>query len=264
MSAKSGRKCASTVERVFELLDDWRHLPAYKLEPRVDIFFALFLPEVLRKHFSLDTNPILIPEFPIKKSVSRQSIKVDYLALQISRSGKFAGKAVLVELKTDMASIRERQCFDMKEAASRGLHKMVCDVLDICKTTKEKAKYVHLLRKLSRLGVIDSAGEDVERKIESLLQYSSVNRCESDWRAKASQRGKEFRETLCELKVTKLLKNPSVDVIYVQPKCREGGCPAIDFMRFANFIERGEGNGAVRRLFACYLRQWAERDAGHP
>ena len=37
-----------TIERVFKLLDNWRHLPDYQLERRADIFFALFLPEVLK------------------------------------------------------------------------------------------------------------------------------------------------------------------------------------------------------------------------
>ena len=49
MSGKNKNNESPTIERVFELLDKWRHLPTYWLEPRADIFFALFLPEVLRK-----------------------------------------------------------------------------------------------------------------------------------------------------------------------------------------------------------------------
>ena len=91
-----------TIDRVFEVLDGWRHLPDYQLERRTDIFFALFLPEVLQERFGLAQMPKLIPEFPIKKINNNQSTKVDYLALSDDR-------ALLVELKTDMASKGEKQ-----------------------------------------------------------------------------------------------------------------------------------------------------------
>lgn len=64
-----------TISGLFGLLDRWRHLPDYQLERRADIFFALFLPEVLRAHFakqnrSIEINPVLIPEFPIKEKIA--------------------------------------------------------------------------------------------------------------------------------------------------------------------------------------------------
>ena len=95
-----------TISDLFGLLDKWRHLPDYQLERRADIFFALFLPEVLGKHFGICINPILIPEFPIRKVTvapwlakngrDDSSKKVDYLALQKSPDGKSAQQAFLV------------------------------------------------------------------------------------------------------------------------------------------------------------------------
>ena len=41
------------IDRIFDLLDGWRHLPAYQLERRADIFFGLFLPDVL-DHLDFD------------------------------------------------------------------------------------------------------------------------------------------------------------------------------------------------------------------
>ena len=63
MSSDGKNSESPTIERVFELLDRWRHLPAYKLEPRADIFFALYLPEVLSNHFKrldleIEINPM--------------------------------------------------------------------------------------------------------------------------------------------------------------------------------------------------------------
>ena len=46
-----------TIKRVFKLLDDWRHLPGYQFERRADIFFALFLPEVLNDTHTSAVDP---------------------------------------------------------------------------------------------------------------------------------------------------------------------------------------------------------------
>ncbi len=67
MSGKNKNNESPTIERVFELLDKWRHLPTYRLEPRADIFFALFLPEVLGVRFDMKINPLLVPNFRSKR-----------------------------------------------------------------------------------------------------------------------------------------------------------------------------------------------------
>lgn len=54
-------QCEITVEGVFNLLDCWRHLPAYQLERRADIIFALFLLEVLQERFDLASAPARSP-----------------------------------------------------------------------------------------------------------------------------------------------------------------------------------------------------------
>jgi len=35
------------IDAIFDRMDVWRHLPSYQLERRADLFFALYLPEVL-------------------------------------------------------------------------------------------------------------------------------------------------------------------------------------------------------------------------
>ena len=40
------------IDRLFDRMDRWRHLPSYQLERRADLFFSLYLPEVLQKRFS--------------------------------------------------------------------------------------------------------------------------------------------------------------------------------------------------------------------
>jgi len=38
-----------TINKLFDLMDDWRNLPAYQLERRADIFFAIHLEEIIEK-----------------------------------------------------------------------------------------------------------------------------------------------------------------------------------------------------------------------
>ncbi len=69
------------VRLLFGLLDQWRHFPAYQLERRADIFFALYLPGIVEHALGVKVDSRVIPEFPIGKEHSRRSTKVDYLAL---------------------------------------------------------------------------------------------------------------------------------------------------------------------------------------
>lgn len=136
------------IDQLFDLLDERRHLPDYRLEPRVSPFFELFLPEVLEKHLGAVRLPI-IPEFPLKKSDSNQSNKVDFFAL----SG--VGEDVyLIELKTDVDSLREAQDNYLKCASQKTLHHLIEDVKCVACASRSYGKYAQLLRRLSRLELI--------------------------------------------------------------------------------------------------------------
>lgn len=59
---------APDIDSLFKLLDNWRLLPSYRLEPRTDVFFGLFLPQALDRHLvprGVEIDPRLIPEFPL-------------------------------------------------------------------------------------------------------------------------------------------------------------------------------------------------------
>ena len=56
------------ISTILNQLNEWRHLPAYQLERRVDVLFGMFLPTVIGMKF--DVNPdncSVIPEFPLHK-----------------------------------------------------------------------------------------------------------------------------------------------------------------------------------------------------
>ncbi|MYC06965.1 MAG: hypothetical protein F4X57_07315 [Chloroflexi bacterium] len=133
----------------FGLLDKWRHFPAFPLEARSEVFFALFLPTVLESHFKKDgvkIKPQVIPQFPLKKEDNNQSNNVDFFAL--SDNGECA---FLIELKTDMASISKEQACYLKRAMKKDVDETLADITKISQRSEQKEKYRHLLSALREL-----------------------------------------------------------------------------------------------------------------
>ncbi|MFZ4402075.1 MAG: hypothetical protein ACOYO1_18745 [Bacteroidales bacterium] len=151
------------INNLFDLLDDWRCLPAYQLERRADIFFAIHMPLIFKKHFNEDVIDI-IPEFPIrigtiKKDIPiNKSYKIDYTVFTRTN------KVYLVELKTDDDSTRDNQDNYYKESIACGFNNILSGVLDINDATsdKYKGKYAYLIDKLIKNGSLTVQNGKIE------------------------------------------------------------------------------------------------------
>lgn len=149
----------SLIHKLFDTLDNWRNLPAYQLERRVDIFFAVYLADILEKKFGANID-ILIPEFPVrigsiypdkKLSNPNLSFKIDYLAVdQVQKT------VYLVELKTDDGSRRDKQDWYLRKAKELNIIGLTDGILKIYQATSSKQKYANLLSLLSSLGWVNS------------------------------------------------------------------------------------------------------------
>lgn len=212
--------------KIFETLDHWRHLPAYQIERRVDIFFAMYLPYALEACCNVKIKEHLVPEFPIKKKYSHRSYKADYLA--ISKDG---GRAFLIELKTDMKSRRKKQDDAYKRAENMGLRRLVEEIIRIRRKTKQQRKYGELLDLLAKLDIVCPAA-----KRKSLFSKQKIN---------------EYRNMVEK-------SEPNIEILYIQPESSSTN-NVITFYQFADAIE---GRGEVATLFAGYLRRWAKIKAG--
>jgi hypothetical protein len=146
------------INKLFDLLDDWRRLPDYQLERRADIFFALYLSEIIKGRFTTDIQYI-IPEFPIKKDDTNQSFKMDYIAVSDAI-------VYFIELKTDNASRRSTQDEYLEKAKEKNISALIDGVLEIRKKTKAKKKYDHLLEKLEQIGWVKQNKEKWENTIK--------------------------------------------------------------------------------------------------
>lgn len=140
-------------------LDQWRHLPAYQLERRVDVFFGLLLPEIIESRFNVPRGK-LIPEFPLHKGETRisedpgnnQSVNVDF-ALFCSQPE--SERIFLVELKTDMRSINKAQLYKMIKAKEAESKSVLSGVVKAAGASAAPRKYAQLIWRLSEIGCID-------------------------------------------------------------------------------------------------------------
>ena len=231
-----------SVAGVFDLLDRWRHLPAYQLERRADVIFGLFLPEVLNRHLHLqqrdiEIDPRLIPEFPLGQGGTKHSDKVDYFALSIDRNHAF-----LIELKTDLRSRRQSQEDYLSRAMTCGLNCILHDLRDIAKAKDVQArrKYYCLLNAVADLGLMK-------------LPFGLEDKIYCDGNPRGVYKLIESIEIVPDL--------PSLEVIHVLPCIPEDseGMDIIDFRSFADVVKPC---GEIGARFADSLRKWSKDKPG--
>lgn len=221
------------LDRIFANLDRWRHLPAYQLERRVDIFFSVYLKGLVEEVTGVPLEDEILPEVPIKRDLvwpeqrSSQSVKVDYALFAKDRKHVF-----FVELKTDASSRRDLQDGYLSAARRLGFRKIVRGFCDILLDTKAHQKYHHLASALARLGYLELPTD--------LRQFIYP-----------TPRGAELTQRLSAIRVTEA--DSLVEILYVQPKVTEG-VRCIDFQRFAEYVARHPD--PLSQAFASHLLRW--------
>lgn len=145
------------IDKLFTRLDTWRHLPAYQLERRADIFFSIYLNDIIKSKCG-HTVDLIIPEFPVRVGdiYERErgvnlSFKIDYVVLCES-----AGKVYLIELKTDSRSRRSKQDEYLLRAKENNIKKLIDGLIKIYCATKQKRKYNNIFADLIKHGWIKS------------------------------------------------------------------------------------------------------------
>lgn len=228
------------INAIFGRLDAWRHLPAYQLERRADIFFAVYLRQVVAAFTGVALSETIIPELPIKRDLiwpetpGNQSVKLDYCLFAADGSRVF-----FVELKTDGGSRRASQDEYLARAAELGFRDVVTGIRDIVLASTAHQKYHHLVSMLADQGFLE-----VPANLPELL-YPEPKR--------------GLKERLRQITVTD--RDPSIEVIYVQPTVTEGD-RCIDFAEFAKHVEMHQD--AFSQAFAEHLRRWTTAAGTEP
>ncbi len=221
------------MNQIFDQLDSWRYLPNYQLERRTDIFFAMYLPEVLQQFTGIPIMPTLIPEFPVRRGSvdvggdSNRSFKIDYLAFSQNRETVF-----FVELKTEMKSRRSEQDRDLKAAQAAGMAAILRGLLEIMVATNERGKYYQLLKMVETMGLV---------KLPKALDEMAES---GRWRG--------ISEVLSAVTINPVVRQ--CEIVYVQPS--SDGPNTIDFEAFAAVVAAHPDPVSAR--FAESLRRWAQ------
>ena len=238
-----------TTDDVFQLLDEWRHLPKYQLERRADIYFALFLPDVLQDRFKCEIKSTIIPEFPLRlgtlwpnKEYTRpnQSVNVDYVAFS-----KDVQMVFFVELKTDLDSRNPEQDDNLKQAKDLEFRMFVDGILRISNpdVTDEARKYIQLLELLSGLDLVDD--------IEGVCKIASNK----------TLHGLSAALDKVEINIPEEGLKPKI--VYVQPKYDLATHKDYaDYIYFEEIASAIKGRGPIANRFALSLLEWADVDAG--
>ena len=248
---------AILLNRALETLDKWRHLPSYKLEPRVDVFFGLLLSDILKAKFELQSDRMtVIPEFPLRKGTldcsckpkeANQSVKVDFAVFYRDPDDQ---RVFLVELKTDNESIKQAQLERMKKAKDIGVEELLDGVVRCARRGKKvRRKYAHFMRRLDQLRCIEKfekVGSDAWKRRQPGLAG----------RFEKMRVGKSWSDAIIELvlvypggKPSTVSSRKKIDWTKSRTWLR-----TIDFYEFAGIL--GE------HPLASYLRRWADIEAG--
>lgn len=230
----------TTLSHVFDLMDQWRHLPDYQLERRADIFFAAYLPAFLSERSGNMVHPQLIPEFPVRIGTIyphipiNKSNKIDYVAI-----AKDVSQCWLVELKTDIGSRRQKQDAYLKAAVKIGMPALIQGIVQIVEATQHKHKYCCLLRLLKQLQWI-KLPDTLEAALQSRHWDSAVNNCLKD--------------------VTVTVPDMPMHILYIQPHTTQ--TDEVGFEELAEWLKKIGDETATR--FAKSLKTWAQYQPGRP
>ena len=242
---------SDTLQAVLYQLDQWRHLPKYRLEQHVDVLFGMTLPRVISSRFDIPEDELqVIPEFPIHYGTLRsghqgnasddQSFNVDF-----SVWSKRCARVFLVELKTDMGSLDEKQLCKMVEVKEHddGFRDFICGVIRIAQATSDRRKYAQLIWRLHEVGAVSVPLRFKELRMEKptpgLGGKTGVFQC------------CRTTETYSGTKAELVLVSPPIPDAK-KTKVPDGIC-RIGFREYADIIH---STGDLESTLAYYLLRW--------
>ncbi len=228
------------IEKIFSNLSKWRNLPNYQLERRADIFFSLYINDIVSNKIGIYDEWVIIPEFPIAIKVIRptnrynNSFKIDYLVV-----GRKTNRVIFIELKTDNSSRRVDQDLYLEEAANIGLYNLLVGLKDVFIATSSKKKYLYLFLELRDIGLVN-----FDSTLVSLLRKNQQGI------------GKAIRNIeICDNRLTRA----KPEILYIQPS--GSGTNIVNFIDIAEIIQK-KYEDRLSLSFVNALKEWEAKVAG--
>ena len=238
------------VNRIFDQLDDWRHLPTYQLERRADIFFSLYLREILQESTGEEIHEVIIPEFTLRKATldpnngNNQHFCADYLAFSSQLK-----RAFLVELKTDPKSGNDKQNEYLRQARDVGLEELLRGLIAAFKpgmSQQTRQKRLYLLKKFASIGMVSG--------LKAAAEFAS------------RERHQGFTKALEQVSVASV--EPKISLVFIHPRKFENrdeseGSTFDYWVSFEQVLKVvGNHTDILSQRFAEALKDWSENTAG--
>ena len=135
-------KTKENIESLFNNLKTWIEFPKYQAERRLDVFFGLYLEDILKRCrnelFRKEDHLVLIPEFPLQKNdTNNECTNIDYLVFNTTKQSVHA-----IELK-ELFDFVKRPRTGRSGKKYKALYKYIKDsALEDCST---KGNVIYLL-----------------------------------------------------------------------------------------------------------------------
>ena len=116
-------KVDKKINDIFDKLMLYANYPDYQLERRLDVFFLVYLKEILAINNIDMQDTFIFPEFPLlKKYENNFENSNNSLACKSADYVIFSNKKMyIIELKTDMKSIKKNQLNFYNKVASKAI-----------------------------------------------------------------------------------------------------------------------------------------------
>lgn len=178
---------------MIKILNEWKKIPSYQLERRVDWLFGILMKHGLK----MDIEEELIPEFPVppKNEINtNRSAHVDFLVFE-----KKSYFPVLIELKTDDESLEMSQLINYKKQTKQTL---INQFVGGWINTSERPKYYALLKMMIKM---------------KMLNLDHLLTAKGNWRELNHQEMKKITKKLIELLIADDSAGLACKVVCIAP-----------------------------------------------
>ena len=224
-------------------------MPKYQLERRADIFFAIYLEEILKR--CLEGNPeidLIIPEFPIRKDETNLSCNIDYLCIS-------KNKLYFIEFKTDNDSVNDEQYNLMKGSDKQKAVDFINGIIALTLQENSKSKrklakwrkYIYLFQIFEENGLLNNDynfKDDIKNNINNPKKKKSTRN--------------DINKKINEVKLIDDYDSYNVESVYILPKKDDNiKCNQITFQEIIKgFNEDDFKKDTFLKRFIDSLKKW--------
>jgi hypothetical protein len=225
---------------VFNHVNRWRNFPGYRMEPRVELFFATYVPGLVTQHFGMPLKELMIPLLPLQREKGSDLLEtVDFTLIAADLS-----RVWLVDLKTDYTARNDYRDAFLRAQAEGGFRPILRGIVNLAQLSGPvmAPRWYYLLHALGQAGLLK-----LPKVLQSRMEVARTSEFVGNWRVLYAQ---------VELEDV----DPEVELVYVQPEQPEedDAVECMDFDEIMAYVQHF--NDDFSRLFLRSLALWKKQE----